>query len=109
MIMNCKVKMAGVMCVIVMLLQPLLCLAVTATDIEDKAREAEQMEQLREDAARARREELRNAKLKALEKANLQLEENIAQISLPLDSTQRFTVKEVIVSGNTLVSTDELF
>jgi hemolysin activation/secretion protein len=58
------------------------------------------MEQMREDARRAKRE--------AHEKAKAKLDENISEIDLPEDTTQKISVKEIRISGNTLLTTDKL-
>ena len=58
------------------------------------------MELIREEAQRAKRE--------AYEKAKAKLEEDISEIDLPRDTSQRISVKEVRISGNTLLTTDEL-
>ena len=75
---------------------------------EKKASDAEKIEEMREEADRAKRETAQKAKREALEKAKAKLEEDIAEISLPEDTTQRFTVRELRISGNTLISTDGL-
>ena len=77
---------------------------------ERKATDAEKIEQMREEAERATREAARKAsKSTALEKALAKLLKRVEEIGLPEDTTQRFTVRELRISGNTLVSTDELF
>jgi hemolysin activation/secretion protein len=58
------------------------------------------MEQMREGARRAKRE--------AHEKAKAKLDENISEIDLPEDTTQKISVKEIRISGNTLLTTDKL-
>jgi hemolysin activation/secretion protein len=65
-----------------------------------KADDAQKIEQMREEAERAKRE--------AYEKANAKLDEDISEIDLPRDSTQRISVKAIRISGNTLLTTDEL-
>jgi len=107
--MNGAAKMIKVMCFIfVFLLGQMVCFAVEARPLEEKTRRAEKMEEMREEAARAKREAALKARRKALEKAKAKLEEQIAEINLPKDTTQRFTVRELRISGNTLISTDEL-
>jgi hemolysin activation/secretion protein len=44
----------------------------------------------------------------AIVKSNAKLEEVIAQLDLPQDTSPRLTVKEIRIIGNTLISTDEL-
>lgn len=66
--------------------------------------EAQKIEQMKEEAERAKRE----ARRMALEKAKAKLEETIAEIDLPADTTPRFTVKRLSISGNSLISADEL-
>ena len=70
-----------------------------------EAAEDERIELMREEAERAKRE----AGRMALEKAKARLEETIAEIDLPADTTPRFTVKRLRISGNSLISADELF
>lgn len=67
--------------------------------------EAQKIEQMKEEAERAKR----RARRMALEKAKAKLEETIAEIDLPADTTPRFTVKRLRISGNSLISADELF
>ena len=88
-----------IMCfVLVFLLSSVFCFVADAaqqkTDYDPK------MEQIREEAERAKRQ--------AHEKAKAMLEEEISEIDLPQDITQRISVKEVRISGNTLLTTDEL-
>jgi hemolysin activation/secretion protein len=59
-----------------------------------------EMEQMREEALRAKRE--------AHEKAKAKLEEDISEINLPQDTSKKIDVKEIRISGNTLLTTDEL-
>ena len=74
-----------------------------------EAREDERIEQLREEAEKAKREKAREKRRKAVEKAKAKLEATITEIDLPADTTPRFTVKQINISGNTLISTDDLF
>lgn len=67
--------------------------------------EAQKIEDMKEEAERAKRE----AGRMALEKAKAKLEETIAEIDLPADTTPRFTVKQLRISGNSLISADVLF
>jgi hemolysin activation/secretion protein len=71
-----------------------------ARSSDGKATEAEKIEQIKEEAQKARRE--------SFEKAKARLQETIAAVSLPDDRTARMEVKEVRISDNILVSTDEL-
>ncbi len=80
-----------------------ICL-VPAQSLAKEATKDERIEKMREDAEKAKRE----ARRMALEKAKARLEEKITEIDLPDDTTTRFTVKELRISGNTLISTDEL-
>ncbi|MDH4239941.1 MAG: hypothetical protein OEW48_10300 [Phycisphaerae bacterium] len=70
--------------------------------------DAQKIEQMREEAEKAKREAAREAKRKAIEKAKAKLEETISEIDLPNDTTTRFIVKDLQISGNSLISTDEL-
>jgi len=67
---------------------------------QQRTRETEEIEQMREEAKRAKRE--------AYEKAKAKLEEEIAEINLPEDTTTRRNVKEIRITGNSLISTEEL-
>lgn len=82
--------------------------SVPAQALEKKAAEAEKIEQMREEAEKARREAAKETRRTAVEKAKAKLEEKIAEINLPNDTTTRFTVKELRISGNSLISTDGL-
>lgn len=77
--------------------------------LKEKAREVEQMRQKREAEAKAARQETAKAKArrKASEKGKRWAE--IERLDLPEDTTARLSVKRVEVSGNTLISTEELF
>ncbi|MHC4622684.1 MAG: ShlB/FhaC/HecB family hemolysin secretion/activation protein [Planctomycetota bacterium] len=94
--------------VLVFLLGASVGFAAEISPLDEKAREAERMEQMREEAARAKREAAKRKKIEALEKAKAKLEEHIAEIDLPVDTTQQFTVREIVIAGNTLLSTDKL-
>jgi hemolysin activation/secretion protein len=65
----------------------------------------ERIERMREEAEKAKRE----ARIKSVEKAKAKLEEVIGEIDLPADTTPRFTVKNITISGNSLISTDDIF
>ena len=84
--------------VLVLLLGSVACFAEGGA--EQRTRDTEEIEQMREEAERAKRE--------AFEKAKAKLEEEIAEIDLPEDTTTRRNVKEIRISGNTLISTEEL-
>ena len=62
--------------------------------------EAEQIQKKKDASVKTRRE--------AIEKAKAKLQEEISEIDLPEDTTQRISVKEIRISGNTLLTTDEL-
>jgi len=83
---------------LVFLLGSVVCFA--EGDAQQRTRDAEEIEQMREEAERAKREDY--------EKAKAKLEEDIAEIDLPEDRTTRRNVKEIRISGNTLIPTDEL-
>ncbi|MHC4583909.1 MAG: ShlB/FhaC/HecB family hemolysin secretion/activation protein [Planctomycetota bacterium] len=88
-----------IMCfVLIFLLGSVFCFAEGFSG--PKADDAQKIEQMREEAERAKRE--------AYEKANAKLDEDISEIDLPRDSTQRISVKAIRISGNTLLTTDEL-
>ncbi|MHC4111782.1 MAG: hypothetical protein ACYSUY_11955, partial [Planctomycetota bacterium] len=81
-----------------------ICLMPAQSLARERTRD-ERIEQMREEAERAKRE----ARKMALEKAKARLEEKITEINLPNDTTTRFTVKDLQISGNALISTDDLF
>ncbi len=88
-----------IMCfVLVFLLGSVFCFAADAA--ERKTGYDPKMEQMREDAQRAKRQ--------AHEKAKAKLEEEISEIDLPEDTTRRISVKEIKINGNTLLTTDQL-
>ena len=105
--MNSATRMTRTVCFL-LLIGSVACFTAKAQPLEEKAREAEKMEEIREEAAKAKREAAQEAKRKALEKAKAKLEKHIADIDLPEDTTQRFTVRELGISGNTLISTGKL-
>jgi hemolysin activation/secretion protein len=76
--------------------------------VEGLPETTEELKAKREAAAKAKREAAATAKREAIERAKAKLEEEIAQLSLPEDTSQRYTAKELQISGNTLVSTSEL-
>ncbi|MHC4336692.1 MAG: ShlB/FhaC/HecB family hemolysin secretion/activation protein [Planctomycetota bacterium] len=81
-----------------------LTLAQTAVGTEigtERMTEAEIIEAKKKAEAKAKREERRA-------KARLKQEKIIAGLTFPVDATQRFTVRELRISGNTLISTDAL-
>ncbi len=91
----------------------LLCLgagiyAVNAAQESSEVLSDEEIQDRREEAAKAKREAEGRAKQKATERAKAKFEEEIEKLNLPEDNTQRFNVKEVRISGNSLISTDEL-
>lgn len=78
------------------------------TRLEKKAKAAEQMEELREAAAREKREQIEQAKREAAEKKKAKQLAEIEKLTLPVDESPRLKVKEVRISGNALISTEEL-
>ena len=88
----------------IILLVAAVCWAADSEPFE-KAPEAERIRQMREEAERAKREAARQA----FEEAMVELEAVIDQVDLPADTTTKMTVKEIRLSGNTLISTDEIF
>lgn len=77
--------------------------------LKEKSREVEQMRLKREAEAKAARQE--TAKAKARRKATEMGKQwaEIEGLDLPEDTSSRLSVKRVRVSGNTLISTEELF
>jgi len=85
-----------------------ICFVPAQSLATDRTRD-ERIELMREEADKAKREAAKEARRKAVEKAKSELEEKIAEINLPDDTTTRFTVKDLQISGNSLISTNELF
>ena len=83
------------------------CLATEARALDDRTAEAEKMEELREARAKEEREK-KAEEARVREEAKALLEEEIAKLDLPQDLSQRFTVRQLRISGNTLISTDKL-
>ncbi len=75
---------------------------------DKKSKDAEKIQDRQEEAARAAREAEAKAKRKAAERAKGTKEEEIEKLRFPEDKTQRFEVKEIRISGNSLISTAEL-
>jgi hemolysin activation/secretion protein len=65
--------------------------------LEEKRRQEEKIKEKKEAAAKAKRE-----------KVKAKLEEEISKLDLPEDASLRLTIREVQISGNTLISTDKL-
>ncbi|UCC23383.1 MAG: ShlB/FhaC/HecB family hemolysin secretion/activation protein [Planctomycetota bacterium] len=103
-------RIIGKMCFVFALMGVcLFCFTISAPAFgEEEIGQAEQIEEMREEAARAKREAAEAAKRESLEKAKARLEEEISKIDLPTDTTQRFSVRELRISGNTLIPTEEL-
>lgn len=78
--------------VLVFLLASVVCFA--EDEPRQKAEDAEKIEQMREEAERAKRE--------AYEKAKAKLQEVITEIDLPEDTSSLMTAKELRIIGNTL-------
>lgn len=76
--------------------------------LEEKAEAAEELKERKEAAEKARRERIEEAKRKAAAEAEAKGEKIIEQLDLPEDTSPRLTMKEVRISGNALISTDEL-
>lgn len=72
--------------------------ALSATRTDEQA----ELEKQAADSAKVK------AKQEALRNAKAALEEQIEKITLPDDMTPRFTVKEIRIAGNMLITTDEL-
>jgi hemolysin activation/secretion protein len=103
-------RIIGTMCILSALVAACLFWFTIATPAlgEEEIGEAEKIEEMRDEAARAKREAAEAAKRASLEKAKAKLEEEIAKIDLPTDTTQRLGVRELRISGNTLIPTEEL-
>ena len=84
--------------VLVFLLGSVVCFAEEGSEL--KTRDTEKIEQMREEAERAKRE--------AYEKAKAKLQQDISEIDLPEDTTQRMIAKEISIRGNSLIPTAEL-
>ena len=103
-------RIIGTVCIVSALVAACLFWFTIATPAlgEEEIGQAEQIEEMRDEAARAKREAAEAAKRASLEKAKAELEEEISEIDLPTDTTQRFSVRELRISGNSLISTEEL-
>ena len=75
---------------------------------EKKARDAEKIKARREAAAKAERAAAAKAKAERVERGRGKEELLIQKLKLPRDTTPQLAVKELRISGNVLVSTDEL-
>ena len=84
--------------VLVLLLVSVVCFAEDAPEL--KTGDAEKIEQMREEAERAKKE--------AYEKAKAKLQEEITEIDLPEDTTLLMTAKELRIIDNALITTEEL-
>lgn len=84
------------------------CFAAEGTPLEEKAREAEKIKQIRQETAKVKREVAEKAGREALEKTRAKLQEHIAEIDLPEDTSPHLTVRQLHISGNSLISTAEL-
>lgn len=69
---------------------------------------AEGIETKQEVLQKAKREAVAKAKIEAGKKENARFEKQVAKLALPEDTTRRLSVKEVRISGNSLISTEEL-
>ncbi len=78
------------------------------TKLEEKTKAAEQMEEMREAAAKEKREQIKQAKRAAAEKRKAKQLAEIEELTLPVDDSPRLKVKEIRINGNTLVPTEEL-
>src|SRR3972149_5454092 len=108
-----EINMKGVVKNIVCFTLIMLCLgagicAVNAAQESSESLSDEKIQDRREEAAKAKREDEDRAKQETAERAKAKLEEEIEKLNLPEDTTQSFNVKEVQISGNSLISTDEL-
>ena len=70
--------------------------------------DTEKIQDRQDEAAKAKREGKAKAKREAAERARAKMEEEIKKLNLPEDTTQRFDVREIRISGNSLISTAEL-
>ena len=77
-------------------------------EIREKAEEAEKMEDKREAAEEEKRIAAEKEREKQRAAAKSKLEEQIDKINLPDDRSQQFTIDNITISGNSLISTDEL-
>jgi hemolysin activation/secretion protein len=85
--------------VLVFVLGSVFCLELVAAE-RSSTEPDPKIEQMQDQAKRAARE--------AHEKAKSELEQDISEIDLPEDKTRPINVKEIRISGNTLLTTDEL-
>jgi len=84
--------------------------SVGVTDIlKDKSQEVEQMREKREAEAQAARRETSKAKARRRAAQMGRRWAEIEGLDLPEDTSSRLSVKRIELSGNTLISTEELF
>ena len=76
--------------------------------IEEKTEEAEKMKELKEAAEAEKRKALEEERMLAAEKKKAKQLAVIEKLTLPEDTTARLNVKEIQISGNTLLTTNEL-
>jgi hemolysin activation/secretion protein len=110
--------MAWMVCFVLalLILLPLICAKAVESNVsgeleqqlETKRGAAEQIEAKREEAAKAKREAAEKARQENFEKSRAKLEQEIAKLSLPQDTTPVFNVRQISITGNTLISTDDL-
>jgi hemolysin activation/secretion protein len=102
--MDCaKKNMMKMMCfaVGILLVSAMVCIAeTTEQSLMPLSQEAEQIKEQKEAAEKAKREEA--------EKAKVKVEKTIEKVNLPEDNTSRLSVKEIVISGNKLITTDKL-
>ena len=82
-----------------------LCIAAGYADDRSSAEPTKTEDQLKlEEKARSAEQ----AKQEAAEQAKAMLEEQLAKLDLPEDPSPRFNVRQLRITGNTLITTDEL-
>ena len=77
-------------------------------DIEQKAEEAKKMEEMKEQAEGEKREQVEQKKMDKAEREKAKQLAVIEQLTLPEDTSARLNVKEIQISGNTLMTTEQL-
>ncbi|MBN1806162.1 MAG: ShlB/FhaC/HecB family hemolysin secretion/activation protein [Sedimentisphaerales bacterium] len=85
--------------VLVFVLGSICCLELVGAE-RSSTEPDPKIEQMRDQAKKTQRE--------AHEKAKAKLEQDLSEIDLPEDKTRPINVKEILINGNTLLTTDEL-
>ena len=113
-------KMAGTICSIIVslvLISAVCAVAIASapasneagqTLIEKKAGETEKMKEMKDAADAAKRKAIEDERMLAAEKKKAKQLSVINKLNLPEDTTAKLSVKEIQISGNTLLTANDL-